>query len=97
MNRPKGGRGHKVAYESKVIRVPVPLLSEVDGMIERFYETGNVEAMATSEPINNVLSSKSEVIDIAKKLLKRKKSARVTIINLLQLIYGDESIGTSIE
>lgn len=39
MTKPVGGRGNKAPYETAVMRVPVPLQSEVERMIEEYRRT----------------------------------------------------------
>jgi hypothetical protein len=34
--RPKGGRGYKAPYETKMFRVPVPLHSQVSKLVDRY-------------------------------------------------------------
>lgn len=38
MAKPKGGRGNTVPYETKLVRVPVPLVSQVSELVERYQE-----------------------------------------------------------
>ena len=36
--KPKGGRGRRANYETKTVRIPLPLLKEVEALLERFYQ-----------------------------------------------------------
>lgn len=36
MNKPKGGRGHTVPYETKQMRVPVPLENQIQELMSRY-------------------------------------------------------------
>ena len=40
--KPKGGRGRRANYDTKTMRIPLPLLQEVENLLERFYQE-NVE------------------------------------------------------
>ncbi len=47
--KPKGGRGRRANYETKTVRIPLPLLKEVETLLERFYqENASYEKMPTS-------------------------------------------------
>ena len=79
MAAPKGGRGVKAPYTTTHVRVPEPIKARVEAMSQA-YKDG-----ALSEPI-----SFDEAIEIAHKVLKQKKSAKVSVQNLLTAIYGKE-------
>ena len=36
--KPKGGRGRRANYDTKTVRIPLPLLKEVEALLESFYE-----------------------------------------------------------
>jgi hypothetical protein len=36
MSKPTGGRGNKAPYETRVLRVPVPILDSVNALIEHY-------------------------------------------------------------
>ena len=76
-----GGRGRKAPYETTHVRVPMPIKAEVQQLIDAFYSEETVEPVKT-------LTGLDDAIDTARSLLKQKKSARVSIINLLTSIYG---------
>ena len=47
--KPKGGRGKRANYETKTVRIPLPLLKEVENLLERFYqENAEYEKMPSS-------------------------------------------------
>ena len=47
--KPKGGRGRRANYETKTVRIPLPLLKEVETLLERFYqENAEYEKLPTS-------------------------------------------------
>jgi hypothetical protein len=79
MAAPKGGRGVKAPYTTTHVRVPEPIKARVEAMSQA-YKDG-----ALSEPINF-----DEAVEIAHKILKQKKSAKVSVQNLLTAIYGKE-------
>ena len=75
----KGGRGVKAPYESTHVRVPMPIKHEVEALIQS-YKDGSIQ------PKVDFLSV-DEAIKLAKEILKNKKSARVSLQNLLTAIY----------
>ena len=42
MNKPVGGRGHKAAYQTTVIRIPIELKPQIDELVNRFHK-GSLE------------------------------------------------------
>lgn len=86
MNIPKGGRGHKVPYESKVKKIPEPILDEVEKLIDRFY---------SQEPIPESLD-RDKLIQLAQNVLlenkTRKLSTKGCFERFLQSICSDKSI-----
>lgn len=83
MVKPVGGRGNKAPYETTHIRVPVPIKSEVERLIERFREGGDTATQ-------NTLTGLDEAVIAAKGILTSKKSARVSMEKLLTVIYGEK-------
>ena len=79
MAAPKGGRGVKAPYNTTHVRIPEPIKARVEAMSQA-YKDG-----ALSEPI-----SFEQAVEIAHKIIKQKKSARVSMENLLTAIYGKE-------
>ena len=104
--RPIGGRGYKEGYESKVIRVPTPIIPLVNELADKFYQAYLVHKTHEKDPIdsddttmNDVMESlgiaelnKTTALESAKAVLAHKKSAKLSIEKLLQVIYGDNSI-----
>lgn len=78
----KGGRGVKAPYESTHVRVPVPIKEEVEKLIEQFKSGQKKE--------EKQLPSLEESIEVARRILNQKKSARVSIQSLLTSIYGED-------
>jgi hypothetical protein len=81
MSKPVGGRGNKAPYETTHVRVPMPIKSEIERLIEEFRE-------GRTQQQENSLTSLEDAIETARELLKQKKSARVSIEKLLTVIYG---------
>jgi hypothetical protein len=97
MVRPLGGRGLKQSYETKVIRVPLPLVETINELANKFYASYNPSAPDPDLLTENALSvlgvctvSKQDAIAKAKVIIARKKSAKVSVINLLQVLYRDK-------
>lgn len=101
----KGGRGKKAPYETTHARIPKEIKPLVDRITTNYRELyDQPEAMARmissltsifddSKPVNSfneVGLSQEEAIELAKKLLRAKKSKKETIEKLLTSIYGDE-------
>ena len=59
--KPKGGRGRRANYETKTVRIPLPLLKEVETLLERFYqENAEYEKMPISGSWWQVLGVNSD-------------------------------------
>jgi hypothetical protein len=78
-SKPVGGRGKKAGYETKLMRVPLPVVPAIEKIVDDFRDG--------SENQTKQLSF-DEALQAAKKIMKKKKSARQSLINLLQDIYG---------
>jgi len=48
MNKPKGGRGQKAPYETKLMRVPVPLEDQINKLAEMY--RNHLEANPEADP-----------------------------------------------
>lgn len=83
-SKPVGGRGKKAGYETKLMRVPLPVVPAIEKIVDDFRDG--------SENQTKQLSF-DEALQAAKKIMKKKKSARQSLLNLLQDIYRCE-IGT---
>lgn len=81
----KGGRGKKADYETKVIRVPLPIVDEVETLIQCFRDD------LLDKPFSDARSL-DEAIVIASNILKSKKSAKESIKKLLQVLYQVDNI-----
>ena len=97
MNKPVGGRGKKAPYNTVVIRVPEPLVEKVEKLID-WYRISVLEGRITQEDLKRLETwksdysslGKSEAILKAKEVLKRKQSAKQSLIKLLQVLYDLE-------
>lgn len=97
--KPKGGRGKQAPYQTKTMRVPLPLVNQFEGQIEQFRDVA-INGIADQDDPCSALSdrmgfnkvTRNEAIKKAKLILKSKKSARISMTKLLQVIYNDDSI-----
>lgn len=81
----KGGRGKKADYETKVIRIPLPIVNEVEKIVEDFHQGLSVNDSSEFKTLE-------ESIAIASAILKSKKSAKESIKKLLQVLYETSNI-----
>jgi hypothetical protein len=97
MTKPLGGRGKKAPYETAVIRVPVPLVSKVEKLIDDYRNLTIKGEESESDkypklPAASTLTTYSEALEEAKKILtvntKSKKSTADCMAKLLQVLYG---------
>ena len=88
MHIPKGGRGIKVPYNSKVVRVPEPILGEVQKLIDGFYSEISLDS--------NRMVEAGEAITKAREILDQnkisKRSTKICLEKLLQFLYSDNTI-----
>ena len=78
----RGGRGVKAPYETTHVRVPTEIKERVEELSKAFKDgrLNQVDEIATFDI----------AIDEARTILKRKKSARVSMESLLTAIYGKQ-------
>ncbi len=81
MNKPKGGRGKRAPYETTVVRVPDPVLEQVEAICDAYR---NGEVLPEKKPVTDFESIREQV-DQWRKIAKVGKDK---LQNLLQLIYG---------
>jgi phage tail tape-measure protein len=79
----RGGRGVKAPYESTHVRIPLPIKDRVEEL-SKAYKDG------TLDELESKLLPLEEAIESARNILKQKKSARVSMENLLKVIYGED-------
>ena len=80
-----GGRGHKTGYDTRTVRVPMPLLPQVRRLIEIFH--GDLDIEKTEG-----LPSLSEAAVEAERILRSKKSARQSMQSLLRRLYKTDDV-----
>ena len=81
MNKPKGGRGKRAPYETTVVRVPNPVLEQVEEICDA-YRSG--EVLLEQKPVTDFESIREQV----DQWRKNAKVGKDKLQNLLQLIYG---------
>lgn len=95
MNKPVGGRGKKAPYETILIRIPVPIYSQVEKMADNYRQSvietdgDNLEQNLEFNP-EFCFVSYDDALERAKEILKSKKSAAESLAKLLQVLYGGE-------
>jgi len=86
MNIHKGGRGIKAPYDSKVVRVPEPLLDKVNTLLDDFYN-------GTDNPLKDYSLDSTIALEQAREILDHnkigKRSTKICLEKLLQVIYAD--------
>lgn len=83
MSIPKGGRGKRAPYDTCTVRIPAAIRDEVDSLAERY----RASVLEGSEFIASGSTSLSDALVEARKILAQKRSAKQSIIKLLQVIY----------
>lgn len=78
----KGGRGLRASYETTHVRVPLPVKDIIEKIANQYRDTEEI-------PDLNFLNS-SDVIELARRILKHKKSARISLEKLLKSIYKQD-------
>jgi len=83
MPKPKGGRGKAAPYTTRQVRVPEPLIAQVDTLIEQYQEyiASGGDVMnppkfldTTPKPVDNFRNN-SEIVNILQEALKLKANA----------------------
>jgi hypothetical protein len=93
MNKPLGGRGKRAPYETQVVRVPVPIIGEVEQIIEEYRLLaikGEVSEFKKHPELAAAVTpvSYSEALIHARQILRYRKSAAESLAKLLQVLYG---------
>lgn len=78
----KGGRGLRASYETTHVRVPLPIKEIIEKIANQYRDTEEV-------PNLDFLNS-DEMIELARKILRHKKSARISLEKLLNSIYKQD-------
>lgn len=79
MSLTKGGRGKVLPWKTTHVRCPEPIADEV----RRIIDIWKAEQLEEDSTQKNTLKTSDEVADIVQKILRSKKSARVSIERLL--------------
>lgn len=79
----RGGRGVKAPYESTHVRIPLPIKDKVEAL-SKAYKDGTIA------DIESKIISLDDAVESARKILKQKKSARISLENILSVIYGHD-------
>jgi hypothetical protein len=86
MSKPVGGRGHVAPYETTHVRVPVPIKDKVERLIEE-YRKSVLDGEQFETP-KLLFEDFQEPLEIARKIVKQKVSARHSLARLLSELYG---------
>lgn len=86
MTKPMGGRGKKAPYETTHMRVPLPLKTQIEQLIEDY----RLSILDGIERPGEELIPIDEALVIAQKLLRSKTAKNETIAKLLTSIYKTE-------
>jgi nitrate/nitrite-specific signal transduction histidine kinase len=90
MVKPKGGRGKVAPYKSTHVRVPEPIKEQIQRLIDEWHEkqgsTQDDENLLTG--INNLLTDYDTVVEMAREIVKKKKSAKVSLQLLIKELFG---------
>lgn len=91
MTRPKGGRGHTAPYETKLARIPLPLVDQISQLIDRYQDfiTQGGEAFSPPQFLNRIASDKlvnklSELEDLRKLVSYQEEE-----LNRVHALNGD--------
>lgn len=84
MVMPKGGRGHKAPYTTCIVRIP----EDIRHLVEALSEQYRISVVEQTEFTASGLPSLEEALIEAKKILAQKRSAKESIIKLLQVLYN---------
>jgi hypothetical protein len=81
VSKHKGGRGKRAPYETTVVRVPDPVLEQVEAICDAYR---NGEVLPEKKPVTDFESIREQV----DQWRKTAKVGKDKLQNLLQLIYG---------
>jgi hypothetical protein len=88
-NKPVGGRGKKAPYSTQIMRVPEPLISEVQYLIDNYRDSLTVDSDQGNQTI---LLTKEKLTEEINSILKKRKSAKASfefLVNSLFSKYND--------
>ena len=77
MPKPKGGRGKKAPYDTKLARIPVPLTEQVNQLVERYqeYVAGGGQPLSPpilldEKPVNKIIPPSGKPVNNLNSLSK---------------------------
>jgi len=79
----RGGRGVKAPYESTHVRIPLPIKDKVEALSQAYKD-------GTLDQLESKFMNFDDAVESARNILKKKKSARVSLESLLKDIYGQD-------
>lgn len=93
MPKPKGGRGNTVPYETKLVRIPVPLVDQVSQLVERYQEFlaegGDprnppplLDSLPFDKPVNKLIKSVNQFSSQYREEAVQKPDPPVQLIDL---------------
>ena len=87
------GRGKKLPYKTKIIRVPVPIANEIQEIVDA-YRNDAIRRIDMDKPdrLNYNFVTEGQLIRIIQIVLKHKKSARDSLILLANKILPHNHI-----
>ncbi len=74
----RGGRGVKAPYETTHVRIPVAIKDQVESL-SKAYKDGSLQ--------DTEVLPFDEALELARKIVKQKKSARISLESLLTSLY----------
>lgn len=102
MTKPVGGRGKKAPYETKIMRVPLPLVPHFESQIKEFRKISDMGISSNDSSCDSYsyqvgfdYPTLSNALVFCKQVLKSKQSARKSLIKLLQLLYKTDDISVN--
>jgi hypothetical protein len=91
IDKPKGGRGQTVPYDTTTIRIPLPVKPHIEKIVEDYrlsVLSPILGAIAKSEgkpiPLNEAIIKAQEILG------DKKANKKVTVRKLLEAIYGEK-------
>jgi len=69
MSKPRGGRGKLAPYQTKLVRIPIPLAFQVNQLVERYQdyiadggESASPPQLLDTKPVNKINPSPDKVV-----------------------------------
>lgn len=86
----RGGAGVKAPYETTHVRIPAPIKEQVEQLSKAYKERVLQGEEQATLPDDDQLMSFDEAVELSRKILRRKKSAKVSLESLLTSLYKRE-------